>query len=396
VALIIGKNAYIRELNNGSSQAAAESAANSAIADYFSVKQKNLISDYERSVLHWEYMTSVAESESGIDQEPHDSGNAANRFVHARYHVENDRYYAYQDYNGDTETALLNGSSVSYNSYRILRVNRADGSTASSAQVAVDSGLVNPTGATDAGGVLMVENTSTASPYTYMDPRNYSDRWTTIQNQYDSATSQMSTVINNTYDDYQDGQINNSDLQDPYTLQQEYSPGAEYEGWAAAQLTLLGQNSPDTMENIGYMNVTDETDSSEYSGVLMSASNPSSGQFEVNQTYDAANLSGQQYIVTSSSVHELTGKFSLTAAQTHNGTEVQNVTIYEKQYATSNVSELEALYEDLAKTRAELEARQQNLLASGGGGALLGGSNSLALIGVAAVALYLLGREESG
>ncbi|QIO21348.1 hypothetical protein [Haloarcula sp. JP-L23] len=387
-ALIIGKNAYIRALNNGSSEAAARSAAHSAVNDYYSVKQTNLIVQWESSIKHYEYLQSVASSETGITQDDQSTGST-DRFVRMEQLESGGSFWAYQDYGGETNATLLNGTDVAYDSYRALWKN-SDGSTYGSGQVGVNTGLVdNPeSGVADEGGRLKMNATSSGSEYVYLDPVDFNTRWTNIQSQAQSVNDQLDTVVNNTYDAYTAGEIDNSDLQDPYVLQSQYNPGDEYQGWAAAQLTMLGQNSPDAMEQIGYMNVT--TGSETYTGVLMSQSNPSSGQFEVNQTYDAANISGQQYIVTDSQMHELTGTFTLDAIQTHSGERRTNITIYEKQYSTANVTEMTQLYDDLAKTVAELETRQQNLGTSGGG-VLFGGSSStllLVVVIVAGVAFY--------
>jgi hypothetical protein len=65
-ARIIGKNAYIRALNNGSSQPAAETAAKSAVADYYSTKQVNLFNSWDARVSNIEYLRGVASSESGV------------------------------------------------------------------------------------------------------------------------------------------------------------------------------------------------------------------------------------------------------------------------------------------------------------------------------------------
>lgn len=384
-ALIIGKNAYIRALNNGSSKAAAESAANEAVADYYSVKQQQLINEWERSVLHYEYMVSVAKSESGISQDHHDTGSASGRFLHAEY-LQNgtNEYYAWNDYQGDTNTTLLNGTTVAYNSYRILRKG-GTGGTIGSGQVDVTTGRIDPTNAGVAGGRLIVENTSTSAEYVYMDPAEYSTRWTEIETQYQNTTAEVGTLINNTYDAYQSGEINNTDLVDPYVLASERSAGSEFQGWAASQLTLMGQNNPENFDQMGAFNVTTAS-GDDYRGILFSPENPASGQFAANQTYDPSAIGGTQYVVTSGRIVELQENFTVQNITTTDGERIQNVTIEKTTYKTSNVTELKQLYEDLAYKRAQIEAREQALQAAAGGGLFGSGSVSptvaLGVIGV--------------
>ncbi|MDS0279376.1 hypothetical protein NDI85_16365 [Halomicroarcula sp. S1AR25-4] len=387
-ALIIGKNAYIRALNNGSSKAAATNEANQAIANFYAVKQLQLINEWERSVLHYEYMVSVAKSESGISQDHHDTGSASGRFLHAEY-LQNgtNEYYAWNDYQGDTSTTLLNGTTVSYNSYRILR-KEGSGGTIGSGQVNVTTGRINPTGEASAGGRLVVENTSTGAQYVYMDPTEYSTRWTDIENQYQATTGEMETLINNTYDAYQAGEIDNSDLVDPYVLASERSAGDDFQGWAATQLTLLGQNSPENYDQMGSFNVTTKTGDS-YRGILFSPENPASGQFAANQTYDPSAIGGTQYIVTSDRIRELNENFTVQNITTTDGERVQNVTIEKTVYKTSNLTELKQQYEDLAYRRAQIEAREQALKEAGGGG-LFGGGSVSPIIAISVIGTLLL------
>jgi hypothetical protein len=194
----------------------------------------------------------------------------------------------------------------------------------------------------------------------------------------------MDTLAENTYSAYQNGEINNSDLVDPYVLASQQSPGDDFQGWTAAQLTLLGTNSPENFDQIGSFNVTTE-DGTQYEGVLFSQENPASGQFENGTTYDTSNIGGTQYVVTSDRIVELDGTFTIDKITTTSGETTENVTIQKTTYETTNVTELKQQYEDLAYRRAQIEAREKALKQSAGGGLLGGGSVSpiaaLAVIG---------------
>jgi hypothetical protein len=205
-----------------------------------------------------------------------------------------------------------------------------------------------------------------------------------ITAQNDAVQSDMSTVVSNTYSAYQAGEINSSDLVDPYVLASQQSAGDDFQGWAAAQLTLTGTNSPENFDQIGSFNIT-TGDGTQYEGVLFSQENPASGQFENGTTYDTANIGGTQYVVTSDRIVELDGTFTIDKITTTSGETTQNVTIQKTTYETTNVTELKQQYEDLAYKRAQIEAREQALQQSAGGGLLGGGSVSpiaaLAVIG---------------
>ncbi|KAA9400080.1 hypothetical protein Har1130_14590 [Haloarcula sp. CBA1130] len=205
----------------------------------------------------------------------------------------------------------------------------------------------------------------------------------------------MDTLANNTYSAYQKGEINNSDLVDPYVLSNQQSAGEDFQGWAAAQLTLMGTNSPENFDQIGSFNVT-TGDGTQYEGVLFSQENPASGQFENGTTYNTSNIGGTQYVVTSDRIVELDGEFTIDSISTQDGQAVQNVTIQKTTYETTNVTELKQQYEDLARKRAEIEAREQNLRGSAGGGLLGGSSSSLVLVLVGVGTLYAVSQRRTG
>ncbi|RLM40569.1 hypothetical protein DVK00_20890, partial [Haloarcula sp. Atlit-47R] len=113
-ARIIGKNAYIKALNNGSSKAAAKTEAKNAVEDYYAVKQVNLLNAWSQSTSHAKYLNATAVSEGasikyvGQPQE-HDGSD-----VEAT-----DQNVQVKNYEQQASTTLLNGSSASYNELRI-------------------------------------------------------------------------------------------------------------------------------------------------------------------------------------------------------------------------------------------------------------------------------------
>jgi hypothetical protein len=217
----------------------------------------------------------------------------------------------------------------------------------------------------------------------------WANLWTDIQTQNNAVQAEMDTLADNTYSAYQTGEINNSDLVDPYVLASQQSAGDDFQGWAATQLTLMGQNSPENFDQIGSFNVTTGS-GDQYEGVLFSQENPASGQFEKGMTYDTANIGGTQYVVTSERIVELDGTFTINNITTTSGETTQNVTIQKTTYETTNVTELKQQYEDLAYRRAQIEAREEALKAAGGGGGFLGGSSMNKTAALVIVALVLV------
>ncbi|WP_336358534.1 hypothetical protein [Haloarcula sp. CGMCC 1.6347] len=372
-ARIIGKNAYIKALNNGSSKAAAKTEAKSAVADYYAVKEDNLLTEWDLQMSNTEYWFGIADTESGIDYQ----------FVAPELTVD-DRGGASPTINsfGSTSVELVNGTSKSVQTVKISRASGSGSTTVGpedGRSTHVESGSDQYT--TDG---LVVKSTNDGDQFLFVDFAGYKTQMDAIESQNTQVQNDMDTLAENTYNAYQNGEINNSDLVDPYVLASQQSAGDDFQGWTAAQLTLLGTNSPENFDQIGSFNVT-TGDGTQYEGVLFSQENPASGQFENGSTYDTANIGGTQYVVTSDQIVELNGTFTIDKITTTSGETAENVTIQKTTYETTNVTELKQQYEDLAYRRVQIEAREKALQQSAGGGLLGGGSVSpiaaLAIIG---------------
>jgi len=399
-ARIIGKNAYIKALNSGASKSAAKTEAKQAVADYYATKQVNLMNQYEVEAQNYDYLHSVAANESNIAST---LDRNQDTFV-GTYHTHpygDGGTIEYQGLNSVSYT-LTNGSSHTYQAPKVF------------VDAGYDSGdNINPTLTAHTAPSSVESSAGSGRSSVHLESLmirgpndNYQNlkivRWqefnrlnSGIQSQNSQVQADMDTLAENTYSAYQAGEINNSDLVDPYVLSNQQSAGEDFQGWAAAQLTLLGTNSPENFDQIGSFNVTTES-GKQYEGVLFSQENPASGQFENGTTYNTSNIGGTQYVVTSDRIVELDGEFTIDSISTQDGRSVQNVTIQKTTYETTNVTELKQQYEDLARKRAEIEAREQNLRGSAGGGLLGGSSSSLVLVLVGVGALYAVSQRRTG
>ena len=403
-ARIVGKNAYIRALNNGSTQAAAETAAKSAVSDYYAVKQKQLINNFEAQVAHYDYVHGVAGSEADITNstEVGQNGDAFVGFNWSKNMDSSTPRDAYSAYLGTTSSSytLVNGTSTSYTAFRVEAETAGYGMHQNTVTVDHTADYMVTTAGPDYPPLLHALEingpTSSYDDLDYLDPDEYGTRMAEIESQHSTVISDMETLSANTYDAYQSGEINNSDLVDPYVLADEFSAGDEHQSWAAAQLTMLGTNSPEAMSNMGEFNVT-TADGTTHTGILMSQSNPASGQFEVNTTYDTTNITGPQFVVTPDRLVELDGEFTIDSIETTDGESRQNVTIEKTTYETAdvNVTQLLEEYEQLQKERAEWESREQNMR-GGAGGFAFGNSTGFGLLAALAGALILYSKRESG
>ncbi|MFC7194829.1 hypothetical protein ACFQL4_09505 [Halosimplex aquaticum] len=398
VALIKGKAAYIRSLNALGSQTTAEAEAKQNISEYYSKIERNHIAEWNAKVSHLWHLKQLANSTTGV---------TADDVIGFNYSFE----YGYTTTLeitgfGSTSYQLQNGSSVEVSTVDIrYHVENSDNSWSASKTHTFSASTGSYTYDPDSSGtgdkltmhgIEFLPPTKNHDYLPYANFDRYADQLTEIDTQTTSTLGQMETVVNQTYDQYQAGEINNSDLVDPFTLQNEFSPGSNYQGWAASTLAMLGTNQPTDLDQTGYMNVTLE-DGTNLQGIIQSAENPPSGEFAVNTTYNPANINGTQWITTDSEVRELKQNFTLHGIQTVHGKTRTNFTIVEKSYETTSADDIKKLNEQLTLLREEIEAREDNMNGGTGGGGLLGGgSGGLALVAVAGVAVVIIVASNNG
>ena len=378
-ARIIGQNAYLRALNNGSSQPAAQTAARAAVADYYATKQRNLASTWETQVQDIEYLRGIAENESGISDLYVDAPT-----IDHEYDVGASIDTQYVGL-GPSQTLTLTNGETTNATMVTMTVNDTSGSYGGHTNVGLTTGEVedlrrngdqpDPDNiyAADLVGLHVQPPNTNYETLRVLTFQEYADRWTEIEEQNNRVQNDMDTLVNNTYDAYQAGEINNTDLVDPYTLTRR-SAGDEYQSWAAAQLTTMGVNSPEALDQTGAFEISTES-GAEYRGILFLTEQPTGG-VESGGTYDPAALNGTEYIVTANRTVELTDPFTVENITNTNDETVQNVTYTDVTYQSSNVTDLIQEYESLLQQREEIEAREQALIdnsgiAAGGGGEAL-------------------------
>jgi len=398
VALLHGKTSYVRELNVGGSETASKSAAKQNISEYYSVMQRNLITEWNQQIDLADHLSQMAANQSGLEKQyigvMVNSSSSGGDVTGANGTVQSV---------GTEQMTLANGTVVDVKTIDIeVEPITSDDSTDRTEVVTfrLAQGQVNDI--TSSGGADQPDvKAISAGPVNDLDEtafvefNDYASSWSAMESQNTNAQNQMETVVNQTYSQYEAGAINSSDLVDPYMLQSHFSPGSEFESWSAATLALLGTNQPTDMESTGYMNVT-LNDGSELQGIVHAPHNPTSTvngstvseKFQVGETYYPSNFSGPVYVTTDSQIQEVTQPFTLDNITTFDGEHRTNFTVVEKNYSTTSAEDLEKINDQLAQLRAELEAREQK---SAGGGPIFGsGSGSLMPLVLVAGGLALI------
>lgn len=380
IARMEAKSAYIRALENGSSEAVARTKAIGAVEDYYATKQIQLARSFE----------TAARLSGNLRSQANQSANVSADFVSLTY----DNQQRWSGYDVDVFNAsvsLVNGSSVD-----TARVGESPDNSLS-----VNNGGFSASGDSATQRALGVKPPSSNYNKTILlDASGYASLWSEIESQQSNVQSEVDTFINNTYSAYEKGQINSSDLVDPYLEARDYSPEEDHEAWAIRSLTAAGVAPPDNASMFEAMTVQDHASGETVEGLLMSDGLPSGGGFEVGKTYNADTLTGLQYVVKQDTQHELSGNFTVKNATRPDGSAYNGTIGYsDVDYQTTNISEFKQRMDDLQKTMAEIEARQTELRGGGSGGPILGGDSSKAIglvVIVGVIALYLREQEKGG
>lgn len=379
IALMEGKNAYIRALENGSSESVARNRATEAVADYYATKQKNLIAGWNITVVTMNSSRHTAENTSGVNARyvtlEADSGEDGGSHVNESFPTNNTR-----------SVTLVNSSStgimqvmVAYNSVNF------DSPTYEPADFLDPFAQHGSTENTELKYLYVKPPNSNYDRVTVVRVSDYQDKWDRIETQNDQVQAELDTFINNTYDSYQQGEINSSDLVDPYLGAREYSPenSSGFQSWTLRTLSSLGLNSPENLSNMGRMNVT--YNGVTYTGILMSDENPEGG-FTVGETYNATKLNGSQFVALDSGGSQpLEGNFTLKSAETADGVTIEkneSITYNQISYETTNTSEFKELQSQLDNLTASINERQQVLRSGGGSGGFDLTQNQMILVAV--------------
>jgi len=387
--------AYIESLNTAGSKSAANTTAVSNITEYYSVIERNVYAEWNGQIEHVEYLNSLAESTTGVDSgfvgvdhddsltEAGEMNVTIESFGTRTITLQNDSQI---DVRTITIKQFVNPESQDTWFTNTVTIGPTDGKT----ELIMDPNNPDP-GPGYINNITGIGVTAPAGDYPdtrMVDFEEYAGSLSEIDSQNSGTINQMANIVNQTYDEYQTGEINKSDLLTPATLMGNYSPGSDFDSYAAATLANLGISQPENYSTLGTMNVS-FGDGTEAQGIVMAANNPPGGQWQTGVEYNPANISGGEFLVGGSSIREIDQNFTITSMTNTSGGNVTTFTIEERNYSTTNVEGMKELYNSIESLRADINARQSAFAGGGGinwGG--LGGNQKLALLVVVAVVAY--------
>lgn len=367
---------------NGSTKSEAKVAAREAIKDYYSGRQANLLQNWNVQAVSIDYIHDRAE------QEGFTSGSASTWVHVAENQNGNDRSFG-----GLTNVSrtLINGSTMNEVTYAAGYVPE---------DFHIDSGTQSPSGSTESYETVRVP--APDGSYERMDYvvfEQYKTRWNEISTKQQSLNSEVDAFVDATWQDYQDGNINSTDVISRTTLMFEYGTrtangsGNYYDMVGAA--AGMGLDTPN-LNGTGVMTMTIPDAGNSYEGLVF-ARNAPNNTWVVGDTYDPANITGPvMFATTDGQLFEVDRPFTIDSATDTEGNERSEVQTTNYNYKTANTSDLQGKYDRLLEMTQELENRAEELESGGGGGGGLGDAspyNVVALLLAGGALIYALGSR---
>jgi hypothetical protein len=376
---------------NGSTQSEAKVQAKNAIADYYAVKQVNLVERWDASLANFRYLQDSAINESGI----------ANDFVWYDYTQEDQDHTTGSPNQGVLEThsvSLVNGSS--HTADRIYFDFEAGSGRAVDGRYSITNNYVDADNGAEGMYIhsLMVREPSSGAitePLYFHHYEDYNGPFTEIETKVNNLQSEADTFVEATYADFDSGEINASDVISANTAMFEYGVREANESESlynsVGALSMMGYDTPN-VSSTGTMDVT--YDGNTYTGIVMAQSAPN-GSWSTETTYNTSNITGPVFMATSDGnkvdFAENT-EFTIDQMRARDGSNTSSVETTKYVYKTSNTSETVELQQQLTDLRKEIEDREQGIGGGGAGGAF--GTETIIAVAALAGAALLFGRSD--
>jgi hypothetical protein len=378
VARMEGKNAYIKALNNGTAEAVARAEAREAVADYYSTRQKMMIQQWNVTAVSANSSRFVAENTSQMSGGFVGAGEPSTLLISGGDNSYGGSQYMTANFSGTgpvQDVALVNGTThptetfnwdISFTDEGASQVNQREYGQINNGRFYVKGAYTNE----NARDTLTIDFVRVKAPndnydsVRYVNMSAWEQRWSEIEQMNNEVQSDVDTFINQTYAEYQQGEISNSDLVDPYLGAREYDP-QNSSSWALRSTTAMGITPPEEVGNVDTMTVT--TDGTTLTGLLMSG-----GEHTIasDGTYNASNQSGQQYVYNpdTGQMSEITGQYSVGEIRTPDGSTREEVTYQNPESGVTSMDQFKQRMQTLNNYSAALNARQQRLRQAGAGG----------------------------
>jgi hypothetical protein len=370
-----GEATYMDMRANGTSHTLARSEARATVRDYYQRQQRNILANWELTILEFEYLRNVSDSEDNISEDyltvrwdASENDGGKDEVVSKSLWIEGFPKVAAQGVNG----SKINTTAIKFRAC----AEHSDGSRPCDSYTWVPGkSRTFPVGRDwdSPSAYFTVKSLYVKPPNDDYDPATYTGftRWNDIWNNLEDTQTRLNDNIDKFTEQIdkgiQNGTVDPANATSAQTLAQEYSTQYNetgYWSYSVARLSALGLSSPD-LDQTSQMTV--KSGNNVYTGILMSQDAPDNGTWRVGKQYDAGKIPGMQIMVTTSGDrHKLQGKFSIQEMKDEQGMSIDETSTQTYSYKTTNTSGYLELQAQLEELRQEIE--EQEPKASGGGG----------------------------
>lgn len=397
VAWMKAQVAIASAYKNGATEVEARAEAYKAIERYYAIKQKNLIAQWNVSLSQYGYLRERAQMEDGIEtwQSVHYSQNGDVLAPDDSYHT--------TGYDLTNESiSLVTGNSTGVKALHFNGEITTEGTQSLVARIDGSGDRKYFEGNGNYADLFFTVDSLTAiAPSSEFDNKRvfrfqlFHDRWNKIESMTSSLKSEVQMYVNVTYDDYQSGRINASDVISAHTAMFELGvrSGNKSESlWrSTAALAMLGFETPN-LNNSGTMTISYGGDT--FHGLVMADEAPN-GTWVSGKTYNTSNIDGLVFFLTTDGrkIDTTEGEtFTIEKLTAKDGSTIETIQTTQYVYKTANTTELLAMQQQLLELRQEIEEREDQIgWAGGGGGAVESGvTANKAFIALAALAIILV------
>jgi len=346
IAYTEGKIAAAEALNRGANQSVAREEARQAIEEAYAVMWRNTLSRWGTSATQADYVHETMVNNS-----------------------EGDWIYV-TDANGDggfgnkqTMTVTLpNGESEAFVSY-----SDADGNVISP----VPANSSSSAGPTVRGDKVTVYGPGKNASTTFANSETYGSLFDSMQSQEDQVKGNVGQLVSSLYDNYNQDEINTSDLLSPRELGEKASTSYNSTGfysYAAAEMASLGYGG-DT-QHAQTVEISTSTGTENVTGTVFYTGDDKPG-LSTGETVDPTNYNGSYMVATNDGIREVNDPFTVESQTNLSSGEEVASTSFERSisdYGTADASNFSRTVGDLKDTRKEYQ-KMENFAVGGGGGA---------------------------
>jgi len=211
-----------------------------------------------------------------------------------------------------------------------------------------------------------------------------------IDQQNNEATQAVTDLAAAEYSGLRDGSIPINETITPYYADHLYSlEGNDSTPWLLNMEAAMGAANPADLDTITTMEINHSGELLQ--GMLMSDGLPENDTFHVGTEYDPANLTGNQFVITTDGAKAvLDNPFVIESIETPNGN-VSSVTYEKPTYNVTSIQGFREFTDYLMDKRAESEAREKQAESSGGALFDFGGIGGVGLgLGLGGLGAFLM------